>query len=127
VWREIERSPGFAMLADALTRHISPEAGTLMTSGPFGLSNLEALRTLIAGASFRDITVRPTLKTIRFPSPDEFVTRYVSGSALARFVSGVDDDSRAAFLIDVKAKLQRYADDQGLAFPIESNVAVARK
>lgn len=127
VWREIERSPGFAVLADALTHHISPAAGALMTSGPFGLSNSEALRTLIASASFSDITIRPPLKTLRFPSFDEFVTRYVSGSALASFVAGVDDDSRAAFLIDVKAKLQQYVDDQGLAFPIESNVAIARK
>jgi hypothetical protein len=85
------------------------------------------LRTLIAGASFGDITIRPTLKTIRFPSPDEFVTRYVSGSALASFVASVDDDSRAAFLVDVTAKLQRYVDNQGLAIPIKSNVAVARK
>ena len=38
VWREIERSPGFAVLADALTRHIGPGAATLMTSGPFGLA-----------------------------------------------------------------------------------------
>jgi ubiquinone/menaquinone biosynthesis C-methylase UbiE len=127
VWREIERSPGFAVLADALTRHISPEAGALMTAGTFGLSNSEALRKLIAGASFNDITIRPTLKTLRFPSPDEFVIRYVSGSGLGSFVADVDDDSRAAFLIDVKRKLQRYVDDQGLAFPIESNVAVARK
>ena len=36
-----------------------------------------------------------------------------------------DDDFRAAFLADVKAKLQPYVDDQGLAFPIESNVALA--
>jgi ubiquinone/menaquinone biosynthesis C-methylase UbiE len=127
VWREIERSPGFAVLADALTRHINPQAGALMTSGPFSLSNSEALRTLIAGANFGDITIRPALKSLRFPSPDEFVIRYLSGSALASVVASADDDSRAAFMADVKAKLQPYVDDQGLAFPIESNVAVARK
>ena len=127
VWREIERSPGFAVLADALTRHISPEAGALMTSGPFGLSDPEALRTLIAGAGFSDIAIHSTLKTLRFPSLEEFVVRYVAGSALASVVASVDDDSRAALLADVQAKLQRYVGDQGLAFPIESNVTLARK
>jgi ubiquinone/menaquinone biosynthesis C-methylase UbiE len=127
VWREIERSPGFAVLADALTHHIGPEAGALMTSGPFVLSNSEALRTLIAEASFSDITIRPALKTLRFPSPDEFALRYASGSALASLVAGADDDARTAFLIEVKEKLQPYVDDQELAFPIESNVAVASK
>jgi ubiquinone/menaquinone biosynthesis C-methylase UbiE len=127
VWREIERSPGFAVLADALTRHISPEAGKLMTSGPFGLSNPEALRTALAGASFGNITIHPTLKILRFPSPNEFVLRYAAGSALASLVVGADDDARTAFLAEVDARLQSYVNDQGLTFPIESNVAIARK
>jgi ubiquinone/menaquinone biosynthesis C-methylase UbiE len=50
VWRPIEQSPGFAVLAQALTTHISPEAGTLMTCGPFGLSSTEELRRLITAA-----------------------------------------------------------------------------
>jgi hypothetical protein len=98
-----------------------------MTSGPFGLSNPEGLRTAIAGASFSNITIRPALKILRFPSPNEFVLRYAAGSALASLVADADDDARTAFLAEVKEKLQGYVDDQGLAFPIESNVAVARK
>lgn len=127
VWRGIERSPGFAILADALMRHINPEAGTLMTSGPFGLGDPEALRAVIAEASFGNITIRPAQKTLRFPSPEEFVIRYVAGSALASVVAGADDDARTALLAEVKARLQSFVDDQGLAFPIESNVVVARK
>jgi SAM-dependent methyltransferase len=96
VWRGIEQSPGFAVLADALTRHISPEAGRLMTSGPFGLSDPETLRTLIAGASFGDITIRPAQKILRFPSPEEFALRYAAGSALAGLIAGEDDDARTA-------------------------------
>jgi SAM-dependent methyltransferase len=127
VWREIERSPGFAVLADALTRHISPEAGTLMSSGPFGPSNPEALRAAIAGASFGDITIRPALKNLRFPSPNEFVLRYAAGSALASLVANADDDVRTALLAEVDERLQSYVDDEGLTFPIETNVAIARK
>jgi ubiquinone/menaquinone biosynthesis C-methylase UbiE len=127
VWREIERSPGFAVLAEALTRHISPEAGTLMTSGPFGLSNTEELRRLITGASFGDVTIHPATRMLRFPSTYEFVLHYAAGSALASLVAGADDDSRAALLAEVKARLQSRVDDQGLAFPIESNVVVARR
>jgi ubiquinone/menaquinone biosynthesis C-methylase UbiE len=122
VWRRIEHSPGFAVLAEALTHHINPEAGALMTSGPFGLSNPNQLRALVAG-----ITIRPAEKVLRYPSPDAFVLRYVAGSALAGPVAGADDRARAALLADVNARLQRYVDDDGLAFPIESNVVVARR
>jgi len=83
VWRPIEGSPGFAVFAEALSHHISIEAGALLPSGPFSLSQAEKLRALIAGAGFRDIAIRPAVKTLRFPSPDEFVRRYVAGFALA--------------------------------------------
>jgi SAM-dependent methyltransferase len=127
VWRPIDHSPGFAVLAEALTRHVSFQAGTLMTSGPFGLSSTEELRTLIAGANFSDITIRPAVKILRYPSPDEFVLRYAAGSALAGPVTGADENARAALLAEVNVKLQSYVDDQGLAFPIESNLALARR
>jgi len=127
VWRELERSPGFAVLAEVLTRHIGPEAGALMTSGPFALSNIEELRALIAGARFKDIAIRPAVRTLRYPSPDEFVLRYAAGSPLASTVAGADDNARAALLAEISVKLQSSVDDQGLAFPIESNIAVARR
>jgi hypothetical protein len=111
------------VLPEALTRHIGLQVGTLMTSGPFALSSAEELRTLIAGANFSDIAIRPAAKIVRYPSPDEFVLRYAAGSALAGPVTSADDNARAALLAEVNAKLQSYVDEQGLAFPIESNLA----
>jgi SAM-dependent methyltransferase len=125
VWRGIEHSPGFAVLAEALSHHIGPEAGGLMTAGPFGLGDAEALRALVAGAGFVDVAIRPAQKTLRFPSPEEFALRYAAGSALAGPVAGAGDAARAAFLAEVAAKLRARVDDRGLAFPIESNVAIA--
>ena len=48
VWGPIERSLGFAALAEALTRHIGPDASALMTTGPFSLSDADKLRAIIA-------------------------------------------------------------------------------
>jgi ubiquinone/menaquinone biosynthesis C-methylase UbiE len=126
VWGPIERSPGFAVLAEALTRHVSPAAGGLLASGPFGLGDAEELRALIAGADFKDITVRPAVKTLRYPSPDEFVLGYVASSALASAVGDADERARASLLAEVGAKLAAAVDDRGLGFPIETNIAIAR-
>lgn len=127
VWREIERSPGFAALAEALTRHIGPEAGSLMTAGPFALGDTRGLRALIAGPRFRNITIRPAVKTLRYSSCDEFVLQYAAGSPLAAVLSTADDNARALLLAETGAKLQSHIDDQGLAFPIESNIVIAHK
>jgi ubiquinone/menaquinone biosynthesis C-methylase UbiE len=42
-WGPIERSPGFAVLAEALTRHIGPDAGALMTTGSVQLKRCRGL------------------------------------------------------------------------------------
>src|SRR5262249_46291112 len=57
VWRGIEHSPGFAVLAEALARRVSAEAAVIMRA-PFGLAEAEELRRLIAAAGFGDITIR---------------------------------------------------------------------
>ena len=126
VWGPIERSPGFGVLAEALTRHFGSQAGGLLTSGPFSLSDADELRTLIAGANFQDIDIRRVTKMLHYASLEEFVLSYVSGSALAGIVGGVDESARAALLTEVCTKLARAIDDQGLRFPIETNIAAAR-
>ena len=126
VWGPIERSPGFAVLAEALTRHVDPQAGNLLASGPFSLCNTDELRTLIAGGNFQDIVIRRATKTLHYASLEEFVLSYVSGSALAGIVGGVDESARAALLTEVCTKLARAIDDQGLRFPIETNIVTAR-
>src|SRR5262249_34907293 len=125
VWRPIEGSPGFAVLAKALSHHIGPDAGALLPSGPFSLGQAGEIRALISGAGFRDIAIDPAVKTLHYPSPDEFVRGYVAGSALASPLATAADEARTALLAEVTAGLRPYVDDQGLAFPIESNVAVA--
>ena len=126
VWGPIERSPGFAVLAEALTRHVDPQAGGLLASGPFSLSDADELRALIAGANFQDITIRRATKTLRWASLEEFVLGYVFGSALAGVVGDPDESARAALLTEIGAKLAAAIDDQGMRFPIETNIVVAR-
>ena len=127
VWTSFDRSPGFVVLAEALTHRIGAEAGALMTSGPFALSRAEELRTLVANAKFRDVDIRTATKMLQYPSPQEFVLRYVAGSALSGFFATANESARSALLDDVSQALSKYVDEQGLAFPIESNLLVARK
>jgi hypothetical protein len=51
----------------------------------------------------------------------------VAGSALASLASHADNNAHTALLAEINEGLQSYVDNQGLTFPIESNVAIARK
>jgi SAM-dependent methyltransferase len=122
VWRPIRCSPGFLALAEALARHV----GAGLLDGPFSLGDAEELRTLVSGAGFRDVAIRAVAKTVRFPSAEEFVMHYVAASPLANPVAQAGNQARAALLEEVSAALRPYADDDGVAFPIDSHLALAR-
>jgi len=124
VWRPIQYSPGFTALATALGRCIALEAATLMQN-PFALGSAEELRTLFTGTGFKDVVLRPAAKTLRFPSPEEFVQLYVAATPLAGIVAQANDNARAALIAEVSATLKSYVDHQGLTFPIEAHLAVA--
>jgi SAM-dependent methyltransferase len=121
VWRPIQYSPGFALLAEALARHLTPG----LLDGPFSLGDAEALRLLLDEAGYRDVVIRPVIKVLRFPSAAIFLQQYVAASPLAQPVGQADEWTRAALADEVTAALQPYVDHEGLAFPIENHVAVA--
>lgn len=125
VWRPIQFSPGFAMLADALEHRVSPEAAAVMRA-PFSLGDPGSLRALIEGGDFHNLTIRPATGTVQFPSPEDFVRHQVAGSPLAGHVAKVDDQARAALLTDIKEALRPYFSAGGLKFPIEAQLAVAQ-
>src|SRR5262245_9689269 len=125
VWCAIESSPGHHALTRGLERHVGTEAAGLM-SAVFRLGDAQALQTLLEVAGFRAVCVRREKRVARFPSPELFVRWVVVGSVLGRTGVQVGDESLAAIIRDVDRALQPYMLRDGLAFPMESHMAVAR-
>ena len=125
VWRGIHESPDFAVLAEALERHVGQAAAAIMRA-PFGLSNADELEALVGAAGFQNIAVQQRSGTVRFPSVERFVLSYVAGSPLAGPVSKADDAAREALLTDVRNALAKYTSNTELAFPIAAHLLSAR-
>jgi ubiquinone/menaquinone biosynthesis C-methylase UbiE len=125
VWRGIHESPGFAVLAEALERHVGQAAAAIMRA-PFGLSNADELEALVGAAGFQNIAVQQRSGTVRFPSVERFVLSYVAGSPLAGPVSQADDAARAALITDVRNALGKFTSNDELAFPIAAHLLSAR-
>jgi SAM-dependent methyltransferase len=127
VWRTIEHQPVALAMAQALGRHVSPEAEAFR-HGPFAWGDAEALRALVVGAGFGEVIIRPVVKVLRFSSAEAFVQRYITGVApLAQMVVQADDQARAALLREVSAAVQAYVDTDGLAMPKASHLVTARR
>lgn len=108
VWRGIHESPGFAVMAEALERHIGQAAAAIMRA-PFGLSNADELEALVRVAGFQNVAIQQRSGTVRFPSVERFVLSYVAGSPLAGPVSKADDAARQALITDVGNAWERTA------------------
>ena len=124
VWSSIDNSPGFSLFAAALGDHIGPEAASLMRL-PFSLASERELRSLVELAGFRNAKIYPASKKLTFPSPDEFVKRYVAASPLASTVARADGRSQQALLETMGEALQSHVKSNGLTFPIETHFVLA--
>jgi ubiquinone/menaquinone biosynthesis C-methylase UbiE len=121
VWRGVRESPGFAVLAESLERHVGQAAAAIMRA-PFGLSNADELAGLVRAAGFRDVAIQQRVGTIRFASVGRFVSSYVAGSPLASPVSQVNDAAREALIADVRDALKQYTTNTELVFPIAAHL-----
>ena len=123
VWREIDRAPGFAVLAAALGRTIGADAETLMRA-PFALSDAGELSRLLETAGLRDCAIRAETGNVHFASPAMFVRSYIAGSPLADIVASAREHAYEALVSQVAHDLESYIEHDSLRFPIEAHLAV---
>ena len=124
VWSRIEGSPGMAALVQALERHVGIEAA-FNRRAPFALGDAAELRSLLAGAGFRDVHVRTLVEIARFPSPERLVEYQLAATPLST-LGALTEDARRAVARDVRAELQAYLHDGDFAVPMEAHVVLTR-
>jgi ubiquinone/menaquinone biosynthesis C-methylase UbiE len=125
VWCAIESNPGQHALTRGLERHVGTEAADLMST-VFRLGDAQTLQTILEIAGFREVRMHREKRVAHFPSPELFVRWAVVGSVLGRMGVQVRDESLAALIREVSGALQSYVHADGLAFPMEAHLAVAR-
>jgi ubiquinone/menaquinone biosynthesis C-methylase UbiE len=129
VYSAIERNPAPCAFADALDRHLDPSASAFKRAEHV-LNDPQAVRTLVDGAGFRDLEVHTITKTMRFPSPTEWVRIQLAATPLATVVGQMESGQRTvlldALVKEVARALEPYVDERGLAFPQEGHVVLAR-
>ena len=124
VGRPLEYQPGWDVLAEALSRHIGDEWGTMM-HGPFPAWNGADLEQIARDAGFDDVSVTIDVGSVRFPSVEEFINRQAATSPLAEPIGAAPKAVRDELIQDVEDELEGYTDDDGVVFPFESYVIEA--
>ena len=118
--------PVFDTLADAMERHISPQAAGFVRQ-VFSLHDKTEIEGLIGQAGFRDVVARSRTETLRLPPAEAFLWQYVQSTPLSREVSQADEEAREALETDVLPEWQRLEEDGILMCPQRIVVAHARR
>jgi SAM-dependent methyltransferase len=126
VLRSTEHNPGYRLLAEALERHVGPDAGSMMRS-PFPSLSADELRDLITGAGFWDVKVFLGIGPVCYPSVEDLVRWEGASSPLAGPIGALGDNVREALIRDLGQALRTYSDDDGIVFPTETYLVVARR
>lgn len=118
--------PLFAILEQALARHVKPEVAAFVQA-VFSLYKPQELESLTSSAGFRNADVRSETLSLTLPEPREFLWQYVYSTPLAAAVAQIDDEARAALERDVVAGCRSFVKDGILEEDISVVLTTAQK
>ena len=116
----------FAIMTDALARHLSPQAasfGNLV----FSMHDVDELSELMRSAGFRKVDVQAKPKPLRLPPPKDFLRQYLYSTPLAEAVAQAGEAKREALERDVCAKWEEFVVDGVMLLQVGVTTATALK
>jgi SAM-dependent methyltransferase len=120
------KPPLFAIMTDALARHIGPEAA-MFGELVFSMHDPDELAELLRGAGFREINVTAKVKTLRLPPPADFLWQYIQSTPIAAAVAKAGEARRTALEHEVCAKWQEFVVENSLSLQVGMTTASALK
>jgi ubiquinone/menaquinone biosynthesis C-methylase UbiE len=118
------KPPQFAIMADALARHLSPEAASFADL-VFSMHDVDELTELMRSAGFREVEVQAKPKTVRLPAPADFLWQYIHSTPLAEAAAQAGEARRDALERDVCGQWQEFVADGSLLLQVGMTTAAA--
>ncbi len=118
VWGPMQDNPFQLAVNEALKRHLGLE-----NFGGFSLGDAEEVHGLITGAGFRNVHVRPTVKTSSLPPPEEMVAGFLGHHPAAEAVGALAEADWVALLDDIIEAPAPYVREEGLVLPGKVHLA----
>ena len=118
-------SVGYEIFERTAAQFVGEKAAAIMKEA-FALADVDELSGLLRTAEFSTVQLHTKTLTARFSSARDFID-YQLGGRLASAVSTVSDETRTALVAALLKAFEPYMDSDGLAFPMEAHVVLARK
>jgi ubiquinone/menaquinone biosynthesis C-methylase UbiE len=123
-WGAIERTP-FIALANALARHVGPDAAQMMHA-PYALHEGEDLARLVSDAGFAEVGIFEETILCTWESHSRFAQRAAGATPIAALLEEVSEGTRRAVAEEVASELAPHAvAGDRLSATMTTNVALA--
>jgi ubiquinone/menaquinone biosynthesis C-methylase UbiE len=119
------QSIGYQIFERTAALFVGEKAAAVMRE-PFALSDLDELSRLIMGAELSIVQTHTKTLPAHFAAAGDFI-EYQLGGRLANAVSTLSPDTRTALVAALHKAFEPYVDSDGLVFPMEAHVVMARK
>jgi ubiquinone/menaquinone biosynthesis C-methylase UbiE len=117
-------SIGYQIFERTAAKFVGEKAAAVMRE-PFALSDLDELSRLINIAELSIVQTHTKTLPAHFAAAGDFI-EYQLGGRLANAVSTLSPDARTALVAALHKAFEPYAGPDGLVFPMEAHVVVAR-
>lgn len=118
--------PPFAILTDAMARHLGDQAAGFIRT-VFSLHDEAELEALLRDAGFRDPSTTAETGELRLPRPSEFLRQYIWSTPLAAVVAGASEEACSALEREVVAAWEKFRDGDGMRYQQRLVTATARR
>lgn len=119
-------APLFQILADALGRHVGPQAAGFVQA-VFALHDEGEIERLLTDAGFDAVRVQARSGELLLPPPGAFLAQYTSGTPLSAVLAGADEEVRSALEREVVSAWQQFRDGDGMRFSQRVVAATGRR
>ena len=116
------RPPLFAVMAEALSRHLGTRAGSFVNL-VFSLHDVKELAEMMRGAGFRNVEVKARSNSLRLPAPADFLWQYIHSTPLAEAAAKIGEASRAALEGEVCERWGGFAEEGHLVLQVSMTTA----
>jgi ubiquinone/menaquinone biosynthesis C-methylase UbiE len=118
------QSVGYQIFERTAAQFVGGKAAAIM-SEPFALADLDELSGLLRIVELSTVEMHTKTLPAHFASASDFID-YQLGGRLANAVSTLSDQTRTALVAALRKAFDPYVGPDGLAFPMEAHVVVAR-
>jgi SAM-dependent methyltransferase len=123
VWTEIDRSPAWSAVADAIEEVAGAELAARYRGGPWGFPDGQRLAALLEDAGFQDVRISKHVLPVTFERGPAQVAATLAASGIAEQVGQLSSEERQRLVQTVASAIGSGSIDSEM----ESNIAIARR